>query len=62
MFGLEDGRTLEGAIAATHRFKIPVYDRVWNGSRVGVELSGATLEGCANDWMPEQQPYDRGVS
>jgi hypothetical protein len=52
---VEGGRTLEGVIAVTHDYSVPVYDRRRPGTLVTARFEDHLTSGCVNDWqMPEE--------
>jgi hypothetical protein len=51
------GRALEGRLRALVRYRIPVYDRLWNGSFVKGEAGGRPVVGVMNDWTTEADIY-----
>jgi hypothetical protein len=54
---LDDGRRVTGLATRVARYDVPVYDRVWNGNIVRVELDGRPLVGMLNDWRPDAQAF-----
>lgn len=54
---LSDGALIRGVATRVAAYDVPVYDRMWNGNIVRVELDGRTLVGMLNDWRPEGQVF-----
>lgn len=54
---LDDGEVVRGLATRIAAYDVPVYDRMWNGNIVRVELQGRTLVGMLNDWRPEAQVF-----
>ena len=55
---LEDGEILNGTATRVARYDVPVFDRLWNGNIVRVELGSLRLIGMMNDWRPEDNSFD----
>lgn len=55
---LEDGATLDGIARRVARYDVPVFDRMWNGNVVRMELAGRELIGMMNDWRSEDAAFD----
>ncbi len=54
---LENGQAYEGPCSWRHEYFIPMFDRLWRGTKVTAQLGGFSLWGSINDWKPEEQPY-----
>lgn len=54
---LDNGEVVRGLATRIAAYDVPVYDRMWNGNIVRVELQGRTLVGMLNDWRPEAQVF-----
>ena len=54
---LKDGQVVRGVATRVAAYDVPVYDRMWNGNVVRIELAGRPLVGMLNDWRPEAQVY-----
>lgn len=54
---LDNGEVVRGLATRIAAYDVPVYDRMWNGNVVRVELQGRTLVGMLNDWRPEAQVF-----
>lgn len=54
---LADGETLTGTATRVARYDVPVFDRLWNGNIVRVELGDLRLIGMMNDWRPEANSF-----
>lgn len=50
---LDDGRLLKGVASRVAAYEVPVFNRVWRGNIVRVDLDGRRLVGMLNDWRPE---------
>lgn len=55
---LDSGETLTGTATRVARYDVPVFDRLWNGNIVRVELGDHRLIGMMNDWRPEDNSFD----
>lgn len=55
---LGSGETLRGTATRVARYDVPVFDRLWNGNIVRVELGDHRLIGMMNDWRPEENSFD----
>ncbi|MEX2129987.1 MAG: hypothetical protein WD772_00760 [Pseudohongiellaceae bacterium] len=55
---LEDGEILTGAATRVAHYNVPVFDRLWNGNIVRVELGSHRLIGMMNDWRPEDNSFE----
>lgn len=56
---LDDGRLLNGVASRVAAYEVPVFDRVWRGNIVRVDLDGRRLVGMLNDWRPEDMAPPR---
>jgi hypothetical protein len=54
---LDDGRTLHGLASRVAAYDVPVFDRVWNGNVVKVDVDGRQMVGMLNDWRPQDQAF-----
>jgi hypothetical protein len=60
----EDGSALEGHVADSYRYTLPIEGRPRASSVVKGELGGVAVVGMVNDWMEDEFPagYDRPLA
>ncbi len=54
---LDDDQILQGSAKRMAAYDVPVFDRVWRGNIVKVELGNRSMVGMLNDWRPEDQVF-----
>ncbi|MCW5759110.1 MAG: hypothetical protein KIS90_05025 [Phenylobacterium sp.] len=54
---LDNGQVVKGLAMRVASYDVPVFDRVWNGNIVRVDLDGRRLVGMLNDWRPDAQIF-----
>ena len=57
---LDNGERIAGRAITHHKYRIPVFSRMWHGHVVEAEIAGHRMVGMINDWRSEDQPYGLG--
>ena len=54
---LKDGSTVDGVAETRFSYRVPVFDKLWNGNVVRARIGTHEAVGMINDWKPDEQPY-----
>lgn len=57
---LADGETIDGVAETKFAYRVPIFDKLWNGAIVRAKIGAHDTVGMINDWKPAEQPYGLG--